>query len=217
MAHERRFSEVAVAYNQSLANLNTARDIFEKELDQLIAGVLDHLETVIVRHNKDEQIKDKMRWADPEDQSRKKDGPWINYTAAASVALDIRPPTAKNFKKGAAYLTFECVFDANGGNKFVFRCRLDNQNSVFTELDEKVFELIKTKADGFPKAEHIKSDVTILFSRDLEDSLFADINQHIDSSLAVCQEAVDVLIKLAAPAQTVPVAPPTPADENKVA
>ncbi len=193
MAIDRRLSEVAVAYNINIACLDEARQIFEKEVKQLNEVVMDHLYAATKRLNQDEKMGRKLRWQQPEDDSRNREGPWLNFAARAVIGLDVKVPGAKVFKKNAAYLYFETVYDRDAEKKFVFQCRFENQNIVSDELDEKVLELVRDKSDQFPAQVHFKANTTVLFRFRLEENLFDELNEHIDSAMAVCQDEVNIL------------------------
>lgn len=192
MTPERKFSELTYAYNANAWNLNEARKIFQNEINEFNNDIEGRLQEVCQRPNDEGKIK-KVRWSDPTDWSTSKDGPWLNYIASTQVEMDIKPPSFKIFKRAAAYLYFEIRFDRDF-SRFMFRCRLENQNSVHNNIDEKVMELIsQKKTEEFPNAVHQKSNTGILFRHELKDDLFDILYQQIDNAIKVCEEAIDAI------------------------
>jgi len=190
MSNDRKFSDVGSAYNSNVIGLDEARQIFEKEVRQLNDLVMDHLYAVAKRLNQDEKVAKKLRWQDPQDDSRNREGPWLNFASRSTIGMDLKTPGAKQFKKNVALLYFETVFDWENEKKFVFQCRFENQNIVNNDFDEKVLELIQAQKEKFPGQVHYKANTTIIFRLKLEDSLFDQINQNIDLALGVCQEVI---------------------------
>ncbi|MBU6154145.1 MAG: hypothetical protein KGP28_07570 [Bdellovibrionales bacterium] len=186
MAESRRFSEVGIAYNDNVFSLDEARGIFEKEISQLNKITMDHLFTASKRLNQEDRYSKKFRWQDPEDDSRDRDGPWLNFTSRASIGIDIKTPGSKVFRKNVAYLYFETVFDWDDKKKFIFQCRLENQNLVSGDLDERVFEEVQKASDKFPGHIHYKANTTILFRLPINEALFDSLNQQVDNSLDIC-------------------------------
>lgn len=192
MTHDRVFSELTHSYNANAWNLNEARKIFQNEINEVINEVVSHLPEVCQRPDDDGKVQ-KVRWSTPYDGSTSKDGPWLNYIASTQVVMDIRPPAFIRFKCAAAYLYFEIKFDRDF-SRFMFRSRLENQNIVNDSIDEKVMGLIAQKeAEMFLNAVHRKSNTVILFRHELKDELFDNLNQLIDDSIKICEEAIDLL------------------------
>ncbi|MDZ4660755.1 MAG: hypothetical protein SGJ18_03970 [Pseudomonadota bacterium] len=193
MSKDHRFSEVGVAYNTNIACLDEARQIFEKELNNLNAIILDHLFAATKRLNQDEKSNKKMRWQEPEDDSRDREGSWLNHAARVTLGIDVKIPGAKVFRKNSAYLYFETVYDKYVAKQFVFQCRFENQGLISDDFDEKVYELVKAKGSEFQSFEHIKTSTTILFRLKLTDALFDHLNHNIDIAMQACLDAANAL------------------------
>lgn len=192
MASDRAFSELTHAYNANAWNLNDARKIFQNEINEFNSDIESHLQEVCGRPIDDDRIK-KVRWSNPTDWSTSKDGPWLNYNASTQVEIDIKPPGYKIFKRAAAYLYFEIRFDRDF-NRFMFRCRFENQNSVNESIDESVMEIISSQSPvEFSNSFHQKSNTAILFRHELKDDLFDRLYQVIDKAIIICEEAVDAI------------------------
>jgi hypothetical protein len=188
MTSELRFSEVSRAYNGHIANLNRSREVFESEVRAVNDLVLEHLADTKGRPPEGIQ---KLRWRAIEDRSKSRDVTWINFKTGASIRLDIRRPELARYKRGAAFLHFETVYDEDKA-EFVFRCRLENQNTVHDEIDERVMGLIEKRGlDGFPGCKHIKRNTAIIFRQPLVDELLDELNHHIDTAVGLVETAVD--------------------------
>lgn len=190
MPSEIRFSEVSVIYNTHIANLNHAREMFEEEVRGLNELILEHLGDTAGRP-RDGVVK--LRWSAPEDRSKSRDVAWLNFRSGSRLRLDVRPPGFSRFKRGAAFLHFEIVFDPES-SQFLFRSRLENQNTVSDEIDERVVGVVETRGkDIFPRHCHLKRNTAIVFCRDLNDSIFENLNQYIDDAINVVEAAVEGL------------------------
>lgn len=182
------FSEVSKAYNGNIANLEQARRRFEGQLAELNDNVMAHLKE---RCNRPHDGIAKIRFAKPEDWGAAKDGPWLKFSAATRVGIDIKPPSFEVYKKGAVFLYFESVFDNKKG-RFVFQCRLENSNDVETNIDETAQDIIKSKDPSrFPDYCLIKTNTAIISKWELSDELYDKISQIIDDAVLVCEETVD--------------------------
>ena len=118
---------------------------------------------------------------------------WLNFFAGSYVRLDVRLPGKRNFRKAAAYVYFQFLFDREL-EKFVYQCRFENQNLVHDGLDETVSELAAQKGEStFPGAYHVKSDTAVVFRRLITDTLFDELGGSVDDAIELVEEAVDVL------------------------
>jgi hypothetical protein len=188
MSSDKRLSEVSLAYNKHVVNLDRARKVFEEEMQNLVDFAHKHLDD---RRTWPQEGVRKVRWGKPQPTSSARSVPWLNWVAGTKVRMDIRPPNFKVFRKAAAFVYFEIVFVRDIGN-FVFECRLENQNIIDTDLDEETFAVIqKHDSSEFPRAEHIKRDTTVIYRCDIEESLFDDINNCVNRGLDVICEAVN--------------------------
>ncbi len=187
---KKRFSEVSLAYNANILNLDEARGIFQKELNDLNSFIWDHL-TEASRRTSDSSDVKKWRWANPEDWSTVKDGPWQNYITATYLPLDICPPGYNRFKRGVSTLYFEIRLDKEFG-RFMFRARFENANIVDKNLDEKIIEILnRDKPEECLNMDQIKSNTAIIFRHELKDELFDNLHDYIDKALEICERAVD--------------------------
>lgn len=186
---DRPFSALAVTFSQHVANLNRARDQFEREARDFNEYVAQHVEEASARPS-DRDVQ-KLRWRECQDWSKTREVAWLNLYVATRVRLDIRQPGYTNFRKAAAYLYFEVLFDWDRST-FVFRARLENQNTVRGDLDETVFELARDD-DAYPGSEHVKSNTAILFRHEVRADLLDGLSQSVDAAMQLVEAGVDQL------------------------
>jgi hypothetical protein len=190
MSSPRKFSDVAISFNEHLASLDSARKIFEEEVETFNDQVRDRL---IERCEWSGEGIQKVRWRDPELCSSARQVAWLNWSAETRIRLDILLPRYQRFKNAAAFLYFRTIYSWDAG-KFCFDCLFTNQNNVNSDLDEEVYRQTKTcPSDWFPRAEHIKRNNTRIFQCELESSLFEESDGLVDRSLEIVAKAVDAL------------------------
>ena len=187
MDQSEKFNEVSITYNNCVANLDSARQIFQDDLKKLNCFVAEHLEEVC---SDQEKPSFRHRWGGPEDWSTSKAGTWRNFISSQRIWLDIRQTDYTNFAWKAAYLYFESRFDKELC-RFMFQCRLENQNVVNEFIDEELIKIIGLEnKEKFPYSVHVKSNRAILFKKELDDQIFSYLNQDIDNAIATCNETV---------------------------
>lgn len=187
---ERTFSEVSTTYNANLNQLNDARQIFEKEVRSLNEFVHAHLS----ERRQAEQRIEKLRWEAAEDWSTGREGPWLNWYCGTRIRLDVKLPGKTRFRKGAAFVYFQTIFD-HDLDRFMFRCRLENQNTIAEDIDEQAFGIVQKRGENeFPGAHHVKANTAILFRYPLQDSLFDELNRNVDRALGAVEQAIEIIL-----------------------
>ena len=182
------FTAVSLAFSEHVADLDRARHVFEEEVERFNGYVAQRLEE---RRGLPGEGVRKLRWGRVEDWSVVRDVAWLNWYAGTRIEVDIRPPGYKVFRRAAAYLYFEVRYSRDA-ECFRFRCRLENQNRVSADIDEETMAVVHRRGESeFPASEQIKTNTAVLFRKDLHESLFDELSQWIDRSLAVVAEAID--------------------------
>jgi hypothetical protein len=188
MTSDLRYSDVSQTYNTHVANLDRARLIFQREVEQLNEYASKHIED---RRSWPLEGVQKVRWGKPEHWSTARETTWLNWTSATRVRLDVRPPGYMRYKMAAAYVFFQTSYDQELA-KFVFSCRLENQNAVSSDIDEEAIALIRAADIGrFPNAVHVKRNRAMLFRINLEDSLYDEINDWVDRGFELISATID--------------------------
>ena len=183
-------SDVAIAYNQHLANLDEARQQFESDVTELNAIVAERLVDSVGAPI--ERLR-KHRWRDLVDFSSQRASSWLAWSAATKVRLDLRSPDRANFKNGAAELYFEFKYDRDA-ERFRFSVRFENRNTVNERLDEVLAGYIGLHEDAYPEGSHIKSNTTILLRADLSTDIHLILAGHVDASLEAVRAMVDQVL-----------------------
>lgn len=183
------FSEVSLAYNEHLANLDEARRQFEDDVRGLNNHVADRLAEIA---SKPAGGLNKTRWSRLSDSSRQREGSWLTWVAGSSLELDVRAPRKKNFRRGAGLLYFETAFD-HTVDRYRFRARFENQNLADDGIDEAVIDYVTTRTDEFPNSDQIKSNTAILLRVELEEGLNDAVGGYVESTLRAICAGVDAV------------------------
>jgi len=190
LAVNRKFSEVSLAYVKNAHNLDLARKEFEKQALDLIEQVESDLANVSRRQGQDSDI---YRWRDAKSEVPLREIAGLNFRANSSISLDVKPNGLRNFKKDAAFLYFEILFDSER-REFIFQSRFENQSihEGLDDFDEKIIEIARSQdfREKFPGSNHIKASTAILYKYSINDELFENLNPRIKDAIEISQLAL---------------------------
>ena len=186
----RKFSDVSLSYVRNAYNLDLARREFEKQALAMIEQVVSDLSNIA---RKQLQDADCCRWREPISEAPQREIAWLNFKTNAFITIDVKPKGFRNFKKEAAYLFFEILFDSER-REFVFQCRFENQSvhEGLDDLDEKIIELARApdaKAK-YPDSNHIKASTAIIYKYRIDDELFENLSPRIKDAVELCEAAL---------------------------
>lgn len=183
------FSELTLAFDRHLGDLDRARKVFVEEVGVFNEYVAQRLMESCGIHG--DGVK-KLRWGSVENWSVQREVTWLNWYVGTRIPVDIRPPGHQRFKCAAAFLYFEVRYSRTR-QRFRFRCRLENENRVSTDLDEVVMDIVRRRRAEFPDSDQVKTNTAILFGRDIGESLLDELGHWVGLSLDAVAEAVDEL------------------------
>jgi hypothetical protein len=192
-----RFSEVAVTYSKNALHLQTARKLFEAEVEALIDDIKNSFNRFTteamdqaVPPGRDIFVR---KWKRAEEQDPR-DKSWLNFNRFACWQLNVKWGSQSYFKTIAGILRFECQFDKIDNNEFVVQIFFQNNNRIpeLTVLDEKILEETKTDAFNkiFPSAYHLGSNTTVLFKENIGDQSLDDLSDKIQAAVCICETAL---------------------------
>lgn len=193
MKNDLKFSDLGKAYSLNLYNLNEARSVFEDECRQLNSNVEEYIEELAKRHNsnKEEFLAKIFNWGTTENASKVKEGPWVNFSQANVVPLNLKVQ-GKRFTKGIAFIKFESAFD-NQQRKFLFRVWFENCYDKNENIDETIFKLAQKSPEKFPMSKYIKSNTCVIGCWELDEELVSNIGSIVKRCLNLVEEAIGEL------------------------
>ena len=189
----KKLSDVTLAYLKNVYQLDLARREFERQA----VNIVEQVESALINiARKTSDGTTSGRWRDPCVEFPQREIAWLNFRANANITLDIKPKSFRNYKKDAAYLYFEIVFNEDL-NSFGFQARFENQNahSAFLDIDEKIIELARSGDNNqiFLNSNHVKTSTAILFSHPISDDLIVNLTSLITESIKVVESALTLL------------------------
>lgn len=194
----KKLSEVSVAYISNAYHLDLARREFERQATNMLEHVEQELNNIARRMGPESDV---IRWRNPMVEFPQREIAWLNFRANANITLDLRPRGFKNFKKDAAYLYFEVLFD-DDSRSFVFQARFENQSvsDAFRDLDEQIIEIARNPEEklNFPNSDHIKASTAILFRHSIDEELWDNLHSRVTNAIRVCEAATVKLLARAA-------------------
>lgn len=193
----KRLSDVSAAYVKNAYHLDLARREFERQALSIIEQVESDLGSVARRNTANGEL---SRWRSPQIESPQREIAWLNFKANASITMDVKPRGFRNFKKEAAFLYFEILFD-DELNEFVFQSRFENQSvhPVLLDIDEKIIELARSadKVSMFPGSSHVKASTAIIFKLQITEEMLENLSPHIQHAIQLCESSISHLMPVA--------------------